>query len=180
VRGTVAFCPTSEARVADESYSRSGESEAQRLDRNYSELLQELRVAQTGVQILFAFLLGIAFQQQFQKIESYQRGIYIVTLVSAACAATALIAPTAIHRMLFRRHQKNELVIITSRLAATGLIFLAIAILSALLLVVDVVVNLTTACIITGLLLLLISSLWYVLPFAFRRAHPGRDLNPKH
>ena len=67
-----------------DDYSRSGESEAERLDRNYGELLQELRVAQTGVQILFAFLLGIAFQTRFTEIESYQRGIYLVTLVAAA------------------------------------------------------------------------------------------------
>ena len=136
--------------MGDDDYDRDDESESQRLDRNYGELLQELRVAQTGVQILFAFLLGIAFQQQFQKIESYQRGIYLVTLVAAACAAAMLIAPVAIHRMLFRRHQKNELVIMTSRLAATGLVFLGIAILSAVLLVVDIVVNLTVGIIITG------------------------------
>lgn len=159
-------------------YNRDGESEAERLDRNYSELLQELRVAQTGVQILFAFLLGIAFQQQFQKIESYQRGVYIVTLFAAACAAITLIAPVAIHRMLFRRHQKNELVEWTSRLAATGMIFLGIAILSAVLFVVDVVVNLTLAIVMTAVLAVLIGVLWYAMPFSFRRRHPSRDLNP--
>jgi hypothetical protein len=165
--------------VGDDDYSRDGESESERLDRNYGELLQELRVAQTGVQILFAFLLGIAFQQQFQKIESYQRGIYLVTLVAAACAATMLIAPVAIHRMLFRRHQKNELVIMTSRLAATGLVFLAIAVLAAVLLVVDIVVNLTVGIVITGLLASLLLTLWYLLPLGFRRRHPGRDLSPE-
>jgi hypothetical protein len=162
--------------VGDE-YTRD-ESEAQRLDRNYSELLQELRVAQTGVQILFAFLLGIAFQQQFQKIESYQRGIYLVTLISAACAAIMLIAPVAIHRVVFRRHQKNELVLITSRLAGAGLVFLAIAILSAVLFVLDVVVNLSVALVVTGVLAVLIGTLWYALPFRFRRKHPSRELSP--
>jgi O-antigen/teichoic acid export membrane protein len=164
--------------VGDDDYSRDDESESERLDRNYGELLQELRVAQTGVQILFAFLLGIAFQQQFQKIESYQRGIYLITLVAAACAATMLIAPVAIHRMLFRRHQKNELVIMTSRLASIGLVFLAIAVLSAVLLVIDVVVNLTVGIVITAVLALLLISLWYLLPLGFRRRHPGRDLSP--
>jgi uncharacterized protein DUF6328 len=157
---------------------RRDESEAERLDRNYGELLQELRVAQTGVQILFAFLLGIAFQQQFTKIESYQRGIYLVTLISAACAAIMLIAPVAIHRMLFRRHQKNELVVITSRLAATGLICLAVAILSAVLFVLDVVVNLTVGVVVTAVLAGLILGLWYALPWGFRRSHPARDLRP--
>jgi hypothetical protein len=169
--------PVSQDDDEDDEYNRDGESEAQRLDRNYGELLQELRVAQTGVQILFAFLLGIAFQQQFTKIESYQRGIYLVTLISAACAAIMLIAPVAIHRMLFRRHQKNELVVMTSRLAATGLVFLAIAVLSAVLFVLDVVVNLTVAIVVTGLLTLLIVGLWYVLPWQFRRHHPSHDLS---
>jgi hypothetical protein len=164
--------------VGADDYDRDGESEAARLDRNYGELLQELRVAQTGVQILFAFLLGIAFQQQFQKIESYQRGIYLITLVAAACAATMLIAPVAIHRMLFRRHQKNELVMMTSRLASVGLVFLAIAVLSAVLLVIDIVVNLTVGIVITAVLALLVVGLWYLLPLDFRRRHPGRDLSP--
>jgi uncharacterized membrane-anchored protein len=164
--------------MASENYSRADESEAERLDRNYGELLQELRVAQTGVQILFAFLLGIAFQNRFTSIQSYQRGIYLVTLLAAACAAIMLIAPVAIHRMLFRRHQKNELVLLTSRLAAGGLIFLAIAVLCAVLFVLDVVINLTLAIALTAVLGLLILSLWYALPWRLRRKHPSRDLDP--
>ncbi|MGH8860630.1 MAG: DUF6328 family protein [Jatrophihabitantaceae bacterium] len=162
--------------MVSENYSRDNESEAERLDRNYGELLQELRVAQTGVQVLFAFLLGIAFANRFTRLESYQRGIYLVTLVSAACAAITLIAPVAIHRMLFRRHQKHELVVITSRLSAVGLMFLAISILSAVLFVVDVVVNLTLACVLTGALAALLVGLWYVLPSEVRRRRPSREL----
>ena len=161
--------------MGDDDYSRSDESEAERLDRNYGELLQELRVAQTGVQILFAFLLGIAFQNRFTQIASYQRGIYLATLVSAALAAIMLIAPTAVHRMLFRRHQKNELVDLTARLATAGLVFLAIAILSAVLFVVSVVVNLTVAIVFTAILALALVSAWYVLPSGVRR-RPSRDL----
>jgi hypothetical protein len=161
--------------VADD-YNRDQESEAERLDRNYGELLQELRVAQTGVQILFAFLLGIAFQTRFTEISSYERGIYLVTLVSAALAAIMLIAPTAVHRMLFRRHQKRELVDVTSRLAATGLVFLAIAILSAVLFVVSVVVNLTLAILFTAVLGLVLVGTWYVVPSEVRRRRPSRDL----
>src|SRR6476646_4510468 len=146
-----------------EGYERD-ESEAERLDRNYGELLQELRVAQTGVQILFAFLLGIAFQTRFTQVSSYQRGIYLETLVAAALAAIMLIAPTAVHRMLFRRHQKNDLVDLTSRLAAIGLVFLSIAVLSAVLFVVSVVVNLTVAIVITVVLALVLLGTWYLLP----------------
>jgi O-antigen/teichoic acid export membrane protein len=164
--------------VAGDDYTRRGESEATKLDRNYGELLQELRVAQTGVQILFAFLLGIAFQNRFTTIEPYQRGIYLVTLIAAACAAILLIAPVAIHRLLFRRHQKDEVVAITAKLAAAGLIVLALAILSAVLFVLDVVVNLTLAVVFTSLLLVLILALWYVLPLEVRKRHPSRDLDP--
>lgn len=160
----------------DDNYSRDNETEAERLDRNYGELLQELRVAQTGVQILFAFLLGIAFQTGFTNISSYQRGIYLETLVAAALAAIMLIAPVAVHRMLFRRHQKHELVVITSRLAGAGLIFLAIAILSAVLLVVSVVVNLTMACAFVAVLGIVLIGLWYVLPSEVRRRRPSREL----
>lgn len=167
-------------KQADDDYSRDKESEAERLDRNYGELLQELRVAQTGVQILFAFLLGIAFQQQFQKIEDYQRDIYLVTLTAAACAAVTLIAPVAIHRMLFRRHRKDELVLMTSRLAATGLGFLAISILAALLFVIDSVTNLATGVIITAIVAALVGALWFALPASFRRRHPTRQLPADH
>lgn len=162
----------------DSGYSRDDESEAERLDRNYGELLQELRVAQTGVQILFAFLLGIAFQQQFDKIEDYQRDIYLVTLTASACAAVTLIAPVAIHRMLFRRHRKNELVLMTSRLAATGLGFLAVSILAALLFVVDSVTNLTTGVVITAIVAGLLGALWFALPASFRHRHPTSQLSP--
>ena len=71
-------------------------------------------MAQNGVQILFAFLLGIAFQSRFTHLQPYQRGMYLVTLIAAACAAIMLIAPVAVHRLLFRRHQKDELVVLTS------------------------------------------------------------------
>jgi Family of unknown function (DUF6328) len=162
--------------VAGDDYSRGHESEADRLDRNYNELLQELRVSQTGVQILFAFLLSIAFQNRFTELQSYQRGIYIFTLIAAACAGIFLIAPVAVHRMLFRRHQKREIVTLTSRLAAIGLIFLGTAILCAVLFVIDVVINLTVAIVLSGALALLLVGLWWLLPAELRRRQPSRDL----
>lgn len=85
---------------ADRGYTRT-ESTAHRLDRNYEEMLQELRVAQIGVQILFAFLLSIAFQQHFTEITPFQRTVYIVTLVFTAAAVALLTAPVAVHRALF-------------------------------------------------------------------------------
>ena len=93
------------------------ETEAQRLDRNYGELLQELRVAQIGVQILFASLLTVVFTQRFTTISSLQRGAYVLTLLSAACAVALLIGPVAFHRIVFRHSQKDDLVRVSHRMA---------------------------------------------------------------
>ena len=144
------------------------ESEAARLDRNYAEQLQELRVAQAGVQILFAFLLGIAFQQRFKDISDFQKTVYVITLLSTALAAAFFIAPVAIHRIMFRRHLKDELVATSSRLAAFGLVFLALSMLGALLLIVDVVVNTTAAWIVCGAMTVVFVYLWLLLPISWR------------
>src|SRR6266508_4388199 len=105
---------------ADWNRRERQESELQRLDRNFNELLQELRVAQTGVQILFAFLLTLAFTQRFGEVTGFQRGLYYGTLVAAALATSLLIAPVSLHRLLFRRHQKGRVVIAANRLAGGG------------------------------------------------------------
>jgi tellurite resistance protein TehA-like permease len=152
----------------EDSYERD-ESEAERLDRNYGELLQELRVAQTGVQVLFAFLLGIAFTQRYSALVEYQKIFYVVTLIAAACTAILLIAPVAVHRMLFREHLKDEVVEFTSRLAASGLAFLALSILSSVLFVLDVVLSLAASIIVTAILGALIILIWLVLPARQRR-----------
>jgi hypothetical protein len=146
-----------------ETYRRD-ESAAHRLDRNYNELLQELRVAQAGVQILFAFLLSIAFQQRFTSLVTYQRAIYLVTLISAAVSAVLLIAPVAVHRVLFRLHQKDEVVALTARLAIGGMACLALAIISAVLLIVDVVTNLAAAIAVAATLAAAVIGLWILLP----------------
>jgi hypothetical protein len=150
------------------SYERN-ESEAERLDRNYGELLQELRVAQTGVQVLFAFLLGIAFTQRYSSLVEYQKIFYVVTLIAAACTAILLIAPVAVHRLLFREHRKDEVVDFTARLAAAGLAFLAVSILSSVLFVLDVVLDLTAAIIATSMLAIVIVGIWVLLPLRHRR-----------
>jgi O-antigen/teichoic acid export membrane protein len=147
------------------------ETGAERLDRNYAELLQELRVAQAGVQILFAFLLTIAFQPRFATLSSVLRGLYVATLLCAAIATALFIAPAAVHRGVFRRHLKHELVSWTGRLAAVGLVFLALTVLGAVLLVVDVVAGAVTAWILTAVLACLFGWLWYLLPYRLLNAH---------
>jgi hypothetical protein len=158
----------SEDAIGAQPYERD-ESAAHRLDRNYNELLQELRVAQTGVQILFAFLLSIAFQQRFALLQDYQRVIYLVTLIAAALAAVLLIAPVAVHRLLFARHLKDEVVALTSRLAVAGLAVLALAMDGAALLIVDVVTNLTAGVTVAALLAVVVVALWVVVPIRNRR-----------
>lgn len=150
-----------------EPYLRD-EDEAHRLDRNFSELLQELRVAQTGVQILFAFLLSIAFQERFAKLSTYQRDIYLATLVCAALTAVFFIAPVAVHRVMFRLHLKDEIVRYTGRMAAIGLVLLAMSMLGAVLLIVDVVSGPVPATIVTVALGIVFGTVWLALPLALR------------
>jgi len=158
------------------------ESEAQRLDRNYNELLQELRVAQTGVQILFAFLLTIPFQTTFRGLSDFQHTVYLATLLSAAAAVIMFIAPVATHRMMFRRGMKDHLVSLTSRLAASGLTFLSFAIVGAVLLVVDVVTGRPQSVIISACTAVAIALFWLASPSYVRSRHgpneadlPDRD-----
>jgi hypothetical protein len=140
------------------------ETAAQRLDRNYSELLQELRVAQMGVQILFAFLLSIAFQQRFSHITSFERVVYYCTLVATTISAAFFIAPVAAHRVLFGRRLKDELVRDTGRMLVIGIAFMGLAMLGALLLIIDVVSGPVAAGITTGVVGVLFTVLWLWLP----------------
>jgi hypothetical protein len=140
------------------------ESPDERFDRNWNELLQELRVAQTGVQILFAFLLTIPFNQRFTEITEVQRGTYIVTLVLTALATLCLIAPVSHHRILFRRGRKKELVEASDTLAQVGLVFLWLSVVGAVFLVFEVVVGLSWAVAAAVALGIAFIVVWYVFP----------------
>jgi hypothetical protein len=153
---------------APRPYERD-ETDAERLDRNFIELLQELRVAQTGVQILFAFLLSIAFQQNFGHLSDAQRGLYIATLTSAALAAVLIIAPVSAHRVLFRQHGKQEIVDFSARAAAVGLVFLAIAVVAAVFLVTSYVAGVAVAIAVSALVGLVMTAMWAVAPLRLRR-----------
>ncbi|HYT09442.1 MAG TPA: DUF6328 family protein [Mycobacteriales bacterium] len=153
------------------------ETEAQRLDRNYSELLQELRVTQTGVQILFAFLLTLAFTERFARVTPFQRGTYVVTLMFAAGATALLIAPVAFHRVVFRHNQKDDLVRNAHLMALGGLALLLVALVGAVLLILDVVLGRGPALWLTGLLAAWFLVLWAVVPLVSRSREelPGND-----
>jgi hypothetical protein len=111
------------------------ESRAHQLDRNWAELIQELRVIGTGIQILFAFLLSIAFQARFVETTPFEKDVYLGTMLASGMAAGLFIAPVALHRFLFRFGVKDELVTLTNRLAVGGLLALSVAMTGAILLV---------------------------------------------
>ncbi|GGU45742.1 hypothetical protein GCM10010274_37320 [Streptomyces lavendofoliae] len=140
------------------------ETPLERADRNFAELLQELRVTQTGVQILFAFLLTLAFTPRFTSLDSYQRGTYVVTLLLSVVAAALLTAPAALHRTLFQQGAKVRIVAVSSRLAKIGLAVLALALTSSVSLVVDVVHGRPEGLAAGAFTLLVCAGLWGLLP----------------
>jgi MFS family permease len=148
--------------------TRPGETEEQRLDRNYNELLQEMRVLQAGMQILFAFLLSLAFQQRFVEVDSFERNVYLVTLVSAALATACIIGPVPFHRLVFRRGMKDDLIRASTRYVGAGLVLLFLCITGAMLMVLDFLVNRTLAIGVTAVLALTFFVLWVVLPVLAR------------
>lgn len=162
-----------DSREQKGSYERE-ETESDRLDRNYNESLQELRVAQTGVQILFAFLLSIAFQPRFEHVTPFQRGVYVTTLILAAASVAQLAAPVAIHRALFGRRRKDELVVLTARLQISGLATMLLTLLGAVLLIVDFVLGIGPAVIVDVGLALIFGYLWVVLPLRSRWHHDSK------
>jgi hypothetical protein len=147
-----------------------GETVDQVLDRNVAELLQELRVAFTGVQILFAFLLSLAFTQRFGQLDAFELTVYTVALMSTALATMVLIAPVSFHRIVFRRRQKAVLVLVADRLLMVGLAMLVPAICSALLLILDVVLGRWQAIVGSSVTALVGLATWYALPLAVRRS----------
>ena len=145
------------------------ETHAERIDRELMELLNELRIALPGVQFLFAFLLVVPFQQATERATDFQRDVYFVTLVAAVVATALLIAPAAQHRALFRQHDKEDLLRRSNRLAFLGLCVLAVAIVAAVVLVVDFLFALPQALITGGLVAALLGWLWIGSP-ALQRA----------
>ena len=123
-----------------------------------------------GVQVLFAFLLTVPFQQRFAEVTDFQRDVYFGTLLAAAAASALFIAPTAYHRLMFRERDKPRLIQISSRLAIAGLACLAIAMNGAMLLVTDVLFGSTTVAVTMALTGALFFGLWFVLGLVRRYA----------
>jgi hypothetical protein len=144
------------------------ETPEERADRNLGELLQELRVALPGVQILFAFLLTVPFAQGFEKLDQFQRELYFGVLLSTAVASALLIAPSANHRLLFRMRDKENLVRVSNRLAIAGLGVLSLSLIGAILLISDLLFKSPAPVIFTAATGLIFAILWVVMPLARR------------
>lgn len=145
------------------------EAPERRADRQWGEMLQEVRVAQTGAQILFGFLLSVAFTPRFSGLAAFDKHLYTVTVVLGALATGALIAPVAIHRRLAGHRRKPELVRATGRLIGVGLALLTGAISCAVLLLVRVALGGATAWAIAAAVLAWFAACWLLLPLLLRR-----------
>ncbi|MFD7261665.1 DUF6328 family protein [Streptomyces sp. NPDC059874] len=140
-------------------------------DHAYAELLQEVRVAQTGVQILLGFLMTLAFSPRFAAVTELQAGQYVLTLFVAFGAAAFLMAPAPFHRVVFRCGMRTQLVTVSNRLALTGLILLMVAMSSSLLLVVTMVLGVGTSAVIASVMVGGVVWLWFGLPMWCRLRH---------
>ncbi|NCT92279.1 sodium:proton antiporter [Cellulomonas sp. APG4] len=150
------------------------ETPVERLDRNWNEILQELRVTQTGIQILTGFLLTVPFQSRFADLTHDQRMLYLVLVVLAAITTGLMVAPVSLHRWLFRKHAKSTLVSGADRFMRIGLVFLALVVAGVVLLVFDVVVSRVPALVAAGSILLLLVGAWFALPALLARGPRGR------
>ena len=140
------------------------ETKEERLDRELEELLQELRIALPGVQILFAFLLVVPFNNRFAETDDLQRDVWFAALLLALGAVACFITPTAYHRIRFRDYDKERLVTTATRLAVVGLVFLATALSASAFFVTGFVFSDRAAAIVTVLAAGTIGGLWFALP----------------
>jgi Family of unknown function (DUF6328) len=150
--------------------SRAEESERDQLARNLNELLQEVRVAQTGVQILVGFLLSIAFTERYAHAGAFIKTTHLLTVLFAVTAVALFIAPAAWHRMLFRQGLREEIIQISDRFAVAGLVSLAIAMSGTAMLLAEVAFGGWPSVVIGLLVGLGFSAIWFILPARRRRA----------
>jgi Family of unknown function (DUF6328) len=151
------------------------ESQSERLDRNWAELLQELRVVQTGVQLLTGFLLTLPFQQRFPMLSHTQHTLYLVVVMLSALATALLIAPVALHRLLFRQHARREQVSLAHWMALAGSAMLGLALCGVVTLIFDVVIGLAAGIVLGAVTLTIVGLLWAALPLRQRAIHRRRE-----
>ncbi|MFD3446262.1 DUF6328 family protein [Microbacteriaceae bacterium 4G12] len=157
---------TPDSASAGDDYGDDGrsESEAERLDRNWNELLQELRVLQTGTQILTGFLLTVAFQSRFEDLDEFQVDVYLVLVVLASLTTALGLAPVSLHRWLFRKRAKDAIVRIGHGFLQAALVGIALTISGVSLLIFDVVWTRTAGVVTAVGTLVAILVFWVVVP----------------
>lgn len=153
--------------------TKESETDHERITRNVNELLQELRVAQAGVQILFGFLLAVAFTEVYTRASGFQQAIHLITVLFATAAVALLTAPAAWHRMLFRMGQRDVIVRVANVLTVSGLVSLAAAMTGTVLLLADVVIGGWFAVVISVFVAIGFVSLWFLLPLRIRQRVNG-------
>lgn len=144
----------------------STESKKERIDRELGEMLQELRVALPGVQVLFAFLLTVPFSSRFAELTRLQNNVFFVTFLATAVSSFLLIAPTAYHRIRWRKYDKERMLVTANRLSIAGLAFLAGAMAGAVFLISDVLFGVPAAALVGGLAAAAVVLLWFALPIS--------------
>ena len=152
--------------MSDRAHETDGEEAREIRDRQVMEVLQELRVAITGGQILFGFLLTVPFAQRWSETDDYQRTLFLITLLSIAIATGCFIAPTAAHRVRFHQRDRSFLVSYANAAAIAGLVSLLVAMVSAVLLVTDFVFGRTTSVIASAAVGVVLLTLWFAVPLA--------------
>jgi hypothetical protein len=170
---------TGDHRPAQAEADRPGETEAERDDRNLIELLQELRVAGLGIQMIFGFLLALPFTSRFSTLTPGQRALYVVTLVLAAVATALLVGPVAYHRLVFRQRLKGPLVRAANVMAILGLATVALTVCAAVLLVASYVARGLPATLIAIFVVCLFAGLWFVFPLSRRLGRPPESDEPR-
>lgn len=150
-----------------------GETEIERLDRNWNSLLQELRVEQTGVQLLTGFLLTLPFQQRFDVLSEHMRLVYLATVGCSVASTVLLIAPVAMHRLLFRRHRLQVLVSAAHRCAQAGLMLLGVALTGTTIVIFAAVSGRNAGLAAGACALVLFTVFWLVVPLLLRSRGPG-------
>ncbi|MFF3073380.1 DUF6328 family protein [Kitasatospora sp. NPDC057904] len=166
--------------MANDGSAGRHETPQERADRMWADMLQEVRVCQTGAQILFGFLIGVAFTPRFAALPGFDKNLYTATVILGALATGALIAPVAFHRLLAGHGMKPELIHVAGHLITTGLITLALTIAAALLLLLRTATgNPAAAWIISGAVLLWFTTTWLVLPQVVLRRTAARQAAPR-
>ena len=153
----------------EKSKERTGEHRQERTARELIELLNELRVILPGVQVLFAFLLTVPFTQRFPQLDDLETGVYFATLLCTAVATALLMAPSAHHRMLWRRGVREQRLELGNTLTIAGLTFLGPAMIGVIFVITDFIFNLTAAVGVTAVLAISFALLWFVVPLRYRR-----------